>query len=220
MAENATSAAATAAETTPATGTTETAAATEGQKQGESKESTPLTAEAIEKIVQSRVDKITAQLGKEKAEAVAELEKMKKDKMSADELQKYELKKEKDALAAREKEITDKGNRITAINELTKAELYDGSETANTLLNMIVTGVKDESEIIANVKAFKSVVDKLVAAQVDKTFKANGRIPNGGDKTEAGTNKNLSIAEKLGKEAAANAEKSNKILNYYYGGNK
>lgn len=200
---------------------TESQQKVEGTEQKTEATNNSLTAEAIEKIIQSKVDKLTAQLGKEKAAAVEELEKLKKDKMTADELQKYELDKEKQALAEREKELADKTKRLTAINELTKIEMYDGSENANTLLGLFVNGAKDETEIVDSVNAFKAVVDKIVAAQVDKTFRTNGRVPNGGDRSgEVGKDNKNSFAAELGKKKAEAAKKSNEILDLYYGGKK
>ena len=220
MADVATGAESTATDTgaavdNPATATDTGTPTTEPAKEGKS-----LTEEAIEKIVQSRVDKITAKLGKEKAEAEAALEQMKKDKMSADQLAKYELEQEKKSLAEQKKELAEKTNRLLAVNELTKVELYDGGETGAALLNLVVNGAKEEAQIAENVKALKSVIDKLVSAQVQKTFKDNGRVPNGGGKEPDGENKENSIAAKLGKEAAERAKSSNDILNHYYRRNK
>ncbi len=211
-----------AAADTTTTAAADTATATDAQAANANADNQqnnpPLTTEAIEKIIQSRVDKATAELGKKYALAQKENEQLKKDKMNADELAKYELEQEKKALATERKELTDKTNRLTAINELTKVELYDGSETATSLLNMVVNGAKEESEIADNVKAIKSVIDKMVAAQVQKKFKDNGRVPNGGT-TGSEENKNgTSIAEKLGKQAAETRQKSNDILKHYYGG--
>ena len=221
MADVATGAASTAADTTAAaTDTTATATDTGAGTTDTVKENKSMTEQELEKIIQSRVDKITAKLGKEKADAEAALEQMKKDKMSADELAKYELEQEKKSLAEREKALTDKSNRLLAINELTKVELYDGGETGTALLNMVVNGVKEESQIAENVKALKSVIDKLVSAQVQKTFKDNGRVPNGGGKESDSEEKDNNIAVKLGKEAAERTKSSNDILNHYYRRNK
>lgn len=223
MADVATGAASTATDTAaavdnPASGTPDTGAgtpATDPAKEGKS-----LTEQELEKIIQQRVDKITAKLGKEKADAVAALEQLKKDKMSADELAKYELEQEKKALAEEKRSLADKSNRLLAVNELTKVELYDGGETGTALLNMVVSGVTEESDIAKNVTALKSVIDKLVSAQVQKTFKDNGRVPNGGGKEPDGENKDNGFAAKLGKEAAERAKSSNDILNHYYRRNK
>lgn len=180
---------------------------------------TPLTAEALEKIVQSRVDSRTAQYGKEKADLLKEIEKLKKDSMTAEQLKEYELKKEREALEAQKKEVADKAKRITAITELTKLELYDGGENANALLDLVVNGTNEETEIVANVQALNSVISKLVAAKVEKTFKDNGRVPNGGGSGGTDT-KQPNIAETLGKNKAEAEKKSNDILSYYYGGKK
>lgn len=222
MAEEMANATATAENTAPDTQAGNNAGDNAGKDTAQQQNNTnPAITEAMERIIQSKVDKATADISKKYALAQKEVEQLKKDKMTADELAKYEIDQEKKALAAERAELLDKSNRLLGINELTKLELYDGSETANSLLNMVVNGAKEESEIVENVKAMKSVVDKLVAAQVSKTFKENGRVPNGGDKGGKGESENKNnIAAELGKKAAERAKSSNDILNFYYGGKK
>ena len=62
---------------------------------------------------------------------------------------------------------------------------------------------------------FGELVKKLVAAEVDKTFKKNGRNPNIGNAGESGKSNN--IAETLGKSRAEKQKQSNDILKYYGG---
>lgn len=216
----------TAPDTTGATGTAAGAPDTTGTpaaepaKAGDQQQTTPLTNEALEKLIQSRVDKGLAEERKKSAALQKEVDTLKKDSMTAEQVKEYELQKERDALATKEKEIAEKAKRITAITELTKLELYDGGENANALLNLVVNGANEEAEIPENVKALNSVINKLVAAKVDKTFKDNGRVPNGGGNGGTDT-KQSSVAETLGKNKAEAEKKSNDILKHYgIGGNK
>ena len=117
------------------------------------------------------------------------------------------------ALAEREKALNQQKNLIYAQQAVTKAGFGDD-------LSAVVDFVMGDSEEKTDerVKNFKTLVDKIVAAQVDKTFKANGRTPNGAGNGD-GKSEN-SIAEKLGKAKAEQTKKSNDILNHYYTGGK
>ncbi len=140
-----------------------------------------------------------------------ELEKMKKEKMTADELKKYEDEKRSTELAEREKAITEKENRYYAVGAIKKAGLDDGSDTALKIVNLVMA--EDTKGIDAKVAALGELVNKLVDAKVNAKFKAAGRTPNGGtggSGNEGNDNKN-SLAEKLGKARAEQAKKSNDI---------
>lgn len=177
-------------------------------------------AERIEKLVQSRVDRITAKLGKENAELTKQLDKMKKEKMTDEEIKQLEISEREKSIAEKEKALAEKENRLYAIKAIKTAGLDDGSDISLELVDFVMGD--NEEAINSKVKSFKSLVDKMVAAQVDKTFKANGRNPNGGNNSDQGDDKNDndSIAAKLGKMKAERDKKSNDILKFYTGGNK
>ena len=69
-------------------------------------------------------------------------------------------------------------NKLYAVKAIKKAGLDDGSETALDILALVNAG--DEESIDSNIKALKALVDKLVKAEVEKTFKDNGRKPEQG----------------------------------------
>lgn len=173
--------------------------------------------ENLDKLIQSKVDRLMADARKENATLQKELDKQKKARMSDEEVKQYEISEREKAIAAKEKELADRENRLYAIKAIKAAGLDDGGENSLELVDFVMSDT--EENIDTRVKAFKSLVDKMVAAEVDKTFKTNGRTPkganNGGQTKETST-----IAETLGKTRAAQTEKSNKILNHYLGGNK
>ena len=172
--------------------------------------------ESIDKIVQSRVDRAMAEERKKSAAMQKELDKLRKEKMSADEIKKLEIEEKEKALKDKEREIAEKGNRIFAIQAIKTAGLDDGGDTS-ALVDLVIAGsdVTEES-ITEKVNAIKSYFDKRVAAEVDKTFKKNGRNPNGsnsgsGDKNDGED----SIAVKLGKQRAERNKQSNDALKFY-----
>lgn len=178
----------------------------------------PLSIEAIERLVQSRVDKITAEMGKKNATLQKELDKAKKEKMSDDEVRKLELADKEKALTEKEQALLERENRLFAIKAMKENGLDDGDPRSLELIDFVMAG--NEEAITERVKAFKGLVDRFVNARVDQTFKANGRVPNGSGKASGGASGENNIALELGKKAAESAKKSEEILNYYYGGKK
>ncbi|MCD8091041.1 MAG: DUF4355 domain-containing protein, partial [Clostridiales bacterium] len=168
----------------------------------------------IEKLIELRFQKAMAEEKKKSAALNRELEKMKKEKMTADELKKYEDEQRNTQLAEREKAITEKENRYYAVGAIKKAGLDDGSDTALKIVDLVMA--EDTKGIDGKVSALNELVNKLVDAKVDAKFKAAGRSPNGGagGSGEGAKDKN-SLAEKLGKQRAEQAKKSNEILKHY-----
>ena len=108
-----------------------------------------------------------------------ELEKIRKEKLTAEELKQLEDEEREKNLAEREALLKAAENKMYAVKAIKKAGLDDGSETALDIL-ALVNG-KDEATIDGNIKALKALVDKLVKAEVDKTFKDSGRNPQQGN---------------------------------------
>lgn len=199
---------------TGAEGSASTEGAT-GEKEGTG--NSALTTEAIEKLIQSKVDKQSAELGKTIAQLKKENEKLKKDSLSAEELKNYEISEKEKALAEREKDLADREHRLFAIKAIKEIGLDDGSETSLNLVDFVVAD--SEEEITNRVKTIHKVVHDLVDARVNSKFKELGRTPNGAKSAETGKTQ-PSIAEKLGKQKAEQEKKSNEILEKYLGGRK
>lgn len=177
----------------------------------------PLTTEAIEKIIQSRVDKSNAELGKTIAQLKRENEKLRKESLSSEELKKFEINEKEKELAEREKTLLDRENRLFAIKAIKEIGLDDGSQNSLKLVDFVIAD--EEAKITENVKAFNELVQSFVSSRVDSKFKELGRTPNGAKPTGTETKKS-SVAEKLGKAKAEQDKRSNDILNMYLGGRK
>lgn len=132
----------------------------------------------IEKIVQQAVDRATNKLGNDNKQLREELEKIRKEKLTAEELAKLEAEEREKDLADREAAVKAAENKVYAMAAIKKAGLDDGSEAALEILALV--NAKEQADIDTNVKALKALVDKLVKAQVDETFKKNGRNPDKG----------------------------------------
>lgn len=133
----------------------------------------------LEKKIQQAVDRATNKLGNDNKQLREELEKLRKEKLTAEELKQLEDEEREKSLAEREEKLKAAENKMYAVKAIKKAGLDDGSETALDIL-ALVNG-NDEATIDSNIKALKALVDKLVKAEVDKTFKNGGRNPEQGN---------------------------------------
>lgn len=140
----------------------------------------------LDKIIQARVDKVTAKLGKEKADLQRQLKREREARLSDDELKQLEMAEKEKALEEREKALTDKMNREYAQKSLREAGLDDGSETAFALVDFVMGA--DETEIDCKVKNFKELFNKAVTAAVNKRFKDSGYTPKKSDNLNGGKN--------------------------------
>lgn len=181
---------------------------TEAQK----KQETALTKEDIQKLIQSAVDTQTAKYGKTIADQKKEIETLKKANMTAEEIQKADKEE-----FERQKAEVELGKRQIHAHRVVAAAGY--GYNAEAVVNLVLGGTDEDTD--KRLGDFKALVDKIVSEKVNKTFKENGRNPNGGSTGGSEENKEKSnIAAELGKKAAATREQSNKILEHYYGGKK
>lgn len=168
----------------------------------------------IESIIQSAVDRATNKLGNENKRLREQLETIKKDHLSADKIKEIDLANKEADIADREAKLAEKENRLFAIKAIKDAGLDDGSSNALELVDFVM-GDSDETTT-ARVKIFSDLVKKFVTAQVNQTFKSNGRNPETGGTGESNTTNNIIAA--LGKNAAERDAKSNDVLKHYLGG--
>lgn len=173
--------------------------------------------DALDKVIQSRVDRLMAEERKKNADLQKKYDKLVKEKMSDEEVKKLEADEREKALAAKERELKDRENKLYAIKAIKEVGLDDGSDKALELVDLIIHD--DEKVMEARAKTLSDLVKRLVSAEVDKTFKANGRDPHGA-KGGAGKaeGKDVTLAEKLGKSAAESNAKTNEVLKHYLGG--
>lgn len=169
----------------------------------------------LEKVVQSKVDRLMAKERKEAAAMKKELEKLKKEKMTAEEIKKLEADEKEKELAAKEKELKERENRYSAVKALREVGLDDGSDAALLLVDFLVAGEDVDADVIKERAGnLNTIIKKLVSSQVEKTFKENGRNPQGSG-NGSGDGKNTSLAKKLGEERAAQDKRSQEILKQY-----
>lgn len=167
----------------------------------------------FEKLIQKAVDRATNKLGNENKKLREQLDAIKKEKLSDDELKKLELKEKEADIADREAKLAEKENRLFAIKAIKEVGLDDGSDTALELVDFVLSDNEDTTR--AKVKVFSNLVNKIVSAKVNETFKINGRNP---EKSGSGKNVENSLAAKIGKTAADRNEAANKVLSHYLGG--
>ena len=132
----------------------------------------------LEKKIQQAIDRATNKLGNDNKALREQLDKLKKEKLTAEELQKLEAEEREKDLAEREAAVKAAENKLYAVKAIKQAGLDDGSETALDILSLV--NAADTESIDTNIKALKTLVDKLVKAEVAKTFKDKGRNPEKG----------------------------------------
>lgn len=168
----------------------------------------------IERIIQSAVDRATNKLGNENKNLRKQIENLKTQHMTEDELKQEQLQTKETELAEREAKLLESENRLYAISAIKKIGLDNGDETSLQLIDIIMD--KDQKKIDAKLAALKGFIDKQVAAEVDKTFRKNGRNPNGSTNDDSSSNNaNDSIATKIGKSVAERNTKTNSVLKHY-----
>jgi uncharacterized protein YhaN len=132
----------------------------------------------LDRRIQSAIDRATNKLGNENKHLKQELERVKREHMTAEEREAADRKEREDALAQREAELQERENRLYAIKAIKTAGLDDGSDQSLALVDFVLGA--DEDTIDKRVKAFGVLVKKFVKAEVDKTFKGSGRVPGKG----------------------------------------
>lgn len=132
----------------------------------------------IEERIQKAIDRATNKLGNENKALREKLEKLKKTKLSAEEIAEEERREKETALAEREAAVRAAENRMFALKQIKKIGLDSGDETAIQIVDLVMG--EDEEAISENVSALKKLVDSLVATEVDKAFKSTGRVPGKG----------------------------------------
>lgn len=132
----------------------------------------------IDKLIEKAVDRATNKLGNENKALREKLEKLKKTKLSAEEIAEEERREKETALAEREAAVKAAENRMFALKQIKKIGLDSGDETAIQIVDLVMG--EDEDAISENVSALKKLVDSLVAVEVDKAFKSTGRVPGKG----------------------------------------
>ena len=147
-----------------------------------------------------------------------QLDALQKSKLSDDELKDAQLKQREKDVAEREAQIKTEQNRMYALGKIKAAGLDDGTDTALSLIDLVMAD--DEKGIDIRVESLNTLVKKLVTAEVNKTFAANGRQPGKSNDPNDGKSDKNTAAISVGKRAAAANKASQSILDFYTGGKK
>lgn len=184
-----------------------------GEKAGEGKTTD------LEALIRREVDRATNKLGNEKKKLLAEIETLKKAKLSDDEIKQLEMKAKEDELAERDRALTEKENRWFAIKAIKEAGLDDGSDDSLAIVEFVMA--EDEDGIREKVKSFSALVERIVKKQVDGVFKSSGRTPGVGSESAANAGgQNDSIAARMGRSTANANKAAQSVLNHYGIGGK
>ena len=168
----------------------------------------------IEKLIQKSVDRATNKLGNENKKLREQLDELRKQGKTAEEIKKMEMAEKEERIAEREAKIQERENRLFAIKAIKEIGLDDGSSNALELVDFVMSD--NEEAITSRVKAFDSLVKKFVSAEVNRTFKDNGRNPESGNGGNADAKNN--VAANIGKITADRNAASKQVLNHYLGG--
>lgn len=122
-----------------------------------------LTADDVQKLIQSEVDKVRTEYSKKNSTLQKQLDEEKKSKMT--EQEKLDLAKQE--LDQQKRELQQEKNKLFAIQSLS------GAEMPASFLDFVVADTDENTT--AKIQALKTEFDKAVAAEVDKQFKSTGR---------------------------------------------
>lgn len=129
----------------------------------------------FERLLKARLDEAMEEERKKNAKLSKELEKMKREKLTADELKKYDDEKRESELAEREHSVMVAENKLYAIEQLKETGLDDGSKESMGLIDLILS--EDREKIKSNIKALDTIIKAKVKSEVEKVFKDNSRVP-------------------------------------------
>lgn len=140
-----------------------------GEKGAGSGENVPLTAEAVQKMIQAETDRVRTEYSKKMRKIEDEKDALIKDKMSESEKKDFELQK-------REREIREAEGRLLQSNiEIEATNALSAAEIPLSFKEFVVgDSVEKTKEKVTNLqKLWKTAVD----AEVEKRFAAGGRVP-------------------------------------------
>lgn len=129
----------------------------------------------LERLIQAAVDRATNKLGNENKELKNQIQQLQTLNMTDAEKHEHEISEREKALRAGEAALKAEQNKMYAMTAIKKAGLDDGTDTALGLIELVMA--EDEKSIDVKVESLKTLVNKLVTAEVNKTFAQNGRQP-------------------------------------------
>lgn len=168
----------------------------------------------INDLIQRAVDRATNKLGNDNKKLKEQLDKVHREKLSAEELKQLEIADREAQIAEKEALITEKENRLYALKSVKSA----GIDCDDEIIDFVMGAT--ESDIDTKVATFKKIVDNLVKVNVDKTFKDNGRVPEKSGVTGYKNTGDANIGTTLGKASLEQNKASREALEFYLGGKR
>lgn len=129
-----------------------------------------ITEESLKKLIQSEVDRVRTSKSKEIKALELELESLRKEKMSAEQIKEFERKQLEERLIQKERELTDKEILIKARDLLTQEGL------ALSFVDFVKADTIEATE--QRVKTLKAEWQKKHSEAVDSAIKSHARDPN------------------------------------------
>ena len=173
----------------------------------------------LEVLIQNAVNKAIGKLGDENKKLQGELEKVRREHMSEDEIKKLEYDERIKELQEKEAEIRGQQLKMYAISAMKKSGLENGDEDDLKMLDYLMA--EDETGIDQRTADFKALMERRVGANVERRFKDSGRDikGNGRSKGDAALAPGVGLAKQMGETASKSNEAAQNILNMYTGGN-
>lgn len=193
-----------------------------GEKK-DGKEDETIKRSEIEGLVQSAIDRATNKLGNENKQLKEQLEKLQKERMTAEEIKEMELAEKLKTIEEKERLLKQRELREQAVKTLREYKLDDGSDASLALVDFIMG--EDSDAINAKAKTLKGLLDGITKSNVEKRFKESGRsdMSGGAGSGNGGGEGNdddaaVKFAKELGEKAAANSKETKSVLSQYTGG--
>lgn len=190
----------------------------QGEKDDKDKgKSNEYNEDTVKKLISDAISEATKDLIKDRDSLKEQIKELSRKGLTPEQIAELDKKDKEDEQNKREAELTERENRFYALTAIKDAGLDNGDKTALELINLVMG--KDQKDIDANVKTLDSLVKRMVRAEVDKTFRDNGRSPESGKGADDEEKKN-DIAKKLGQRTAKLNEQARKVLDSYLGGKR
>ena len=169
----------------------------------------------IDKIAQSREDRVRTQYSKQVKDLQKEIEMLKKEKMSENERREYEAQQLKEMLETKERDLTRREMELLAVKALEEKKL------PGSFINFVIG--ENEETTIKNIELMEKTFLEELKLSVDTRMKAHGITPRKGQSTDTTSFEGLSPQE-IQKKAREDPEWFRKnetsILEFYKNGYK
>ena len=135
----------------------------------------PLTAEQVQKMIQSETDKVRTEYSKRLKDVEAEKKKIEDEKLSTEEKLKLEQERKEKALAEKEQELTTKELKLRSYDVMKEHKVPE------ELQEVLLAAVSDEEELNSRGELIGKAFSEAVEKAVSERLKDYGRSPEASD---------------------------------------